>query len=65
MFCLKIAKNFANRLTNFAKFVKISLEFVYLCADFYRNFMKSCRINKNEQFNCENLIKFVKFEFLS
>ena len=43
---------------NFAKFVKLSLEFVDFRADFYRNFTKSCRINKNYQIfaeNCENL----------
>ena len=57
IFCLKIAKNVANCLPNFAKFVKISLEFVDFRADFYRNFTKSCRINKNYQIfaeNCEN-----------
>ena len=45
-------------LPNFAEFVKISLEFVDFRADFYRNFTKSCRINKNYQIfaeNCENL----------
>ena len=30
-----------------AKFIKISLELVDFRADFYRNFTKSCRINKN------------------
>ena len=57
-FCLKIAKNVANFLPNLAKFVKILLEFVDFRADFYRNFTKSCRINKNYQIfaeNCENL----------
>ena len=34
---------------NFAKLVKISLEFVDFRADFCQNFTKSCRINKNYQ----------------
>ena len=53
---------FAIFLAKFAEydFVKISLhvEFVDFRADFYRNFTKSCRINKNYQIfaeNCENL----------
>ena len=57
-FRLKIAKKIANFLPNFVKVVKISLEFVDFRADFYRNFTKSCRINKNYQIfaeNCENL----------
>ena len=46
IFCLKIAKIFANCLPNFATFVNISLEFVDVRADSYRNFTKSCRNNK-------------------
>ena len=46
-----------NILQNFAKLaVKISLEFVDVRADFYRNFMKSCKINKNYQIFEEKLI---------
>ena len=48
-FCMKIAKRFAffcQFLLNL-KFVKMSLEFVHFRADFYLNFTKSCRINKN------------------
>ena len=40
----KLAK-FQN-LPMFANFVKISLKFIDLRADFYRKFTKSCRINK-------------------
>ena len=54
IFCLKITKNVANCLSNFAKFHKISLEFIDFRADFYRNFTKSCRINKNDQIFAEN-----------
>ena len=56
MLYLKIAKMFANPLPKFAKFVKISQEFVDFRADFYRNFTKSRRINKNDQTvgSCEN-----------
>ena len=53
IFCLKIAKNVA-LFCQIAKFVKISLEFVDFRADFYRNFTKSCRINKNYQIFAEN-----------
>ena len=48
MFYLKIAKMFANSLPKFAKFVKISLEFVDFRAELYRNFTKSCRINEKD-----------------
>ena len=37
-----------------AKLVKKSLEFVNFRADFYRNFTRSCRINKNYQILAEN-----------
>ena len=46
---------------NFAKFVKISLEFVDFRADFHRNFTKSCRINKNYQMFAESFEIFAKF----
>ena len=40
----------ADFLSNFAKlFVKIPLEFIVFRADFYWNFTKFCRINKNYQ----------------
>ena len=63
--CLKIAKIFANFLQNVTNFVKISLEFVDFRADFYQNFIKACRINKNCQIsaeNCGKLSKIVIFE---
>ena len=36
-----------------AKIVKILLEFIDFRADFYRDFTKSCRINKNYQTSAE------------
>ena len=38
IFCLKIAKKSCQFFAKFARFVKISLEFVDFLADFYRNF---------------------------
>ena len=55
---------FANFLPNFATFVKISLEFVDFRADFYRNFTKSCRINKNYQIFAENCEIRVRFDLI-
>ena len=43
-FCLKIAKNVAKFCQNFARIRRFSCRF-----NFYRNFTKSCRINKNYQ----------------
>ena len=59
IFCLKIAKTFANFLPILYKlhFVKISLQFVDFRADFYRNFTKSRRINKHYQIFAENCEK--------
>ena len=51
---LKISEKIANFLPNFARFNKFSLEFVDFRADFYRNFTKSCRLNKNYQIFAEN-----------
>ena len=48
-------------LSILAKFLKISLEFVDFRADFYGNFTKSCRINKNYQIFAEIWEK-MKFE---
>ena len=54
VFYLKIAfKNCHVFFQTIAEFVKISLEFVDFRADFYRNFTKSCRINKNYQIVAE------------
>ena len=48
-------KSFAKFLPTFANSFKYSLEFVDFCADVYRNFTKSCRINKNYQIFAEIL----------
>ena len=66
-FCLKIARIVANIFAKkFPKFVKISLEFVDIRADFHQNFTKSCRINKKLSDStsncCGKLWNFVKVE---
>ena len=54
IFCLKIAEDIVN--FRFAKFVTnyLKIQFIDVRADLYRNFTKSCRINKNYQIFVEN-----------